>query len=251
MTLDRQALSEESRRTAAFYDASAGKYDSQVDGSNDNVALRQAFCRRVSALTGEGGTILDFGCGTGADAAWYAARGHRVVAYDVSKGMIGALHTRCASEVANGTVVPIAGDVGQLEAALARVGIISTVAANFAVLNHVRDLRPLLELFARHLAPHGALVASILNPFYRHDMTRAWWWKGALRSLTTGSIRFCGGVTTYRHFERTIRRVSAAQFAFDAHAASALTSSRVPDSRAWRGAMFSENFLIVMLRKAP
>jgi ubiquinone/menaquinone biosynthesis C-methylase UbiE len=60
----------------------------------------------VSALVGTGGTILDFGCGTGTDAAWYAERGHRVVAYDVSSGMVEVLREQLAEAIARNVSCP-------------------------------------------------------------------------------------------------------------------------------------------------
>jgi len=74
--------------TARFYDAVAADYDALVDGRIDNVEMRLSFCERVVSVAGPGWVILDFGCGTGTDAAWYAAHGHRVMAYDVSPGSL-------------------------------------------------------------------------------------------------------------------------------------------------------------------
>jgi SAM-dependent methyltransferase len=195
--------------TAAFYDAAAVRYDSEIDGSEKNQTLRDEFRRRVSAMAGEGGLILDFGCGTGADAAWYAGHRHRTLAYDISDGMIDVLRRRCAREIAEGMVRPIAGELSRLESELAGSGPLSAVAANFAVLNHVRDLRPLFRLFASHLTPRGGVVASFINPFHWRDMKRRWWWTHALRSFGSGAIRFSGDVTTYRHFVRTVEKMAA------------------------------------------
>jgi SAM-dependent methyltransferase len=155
MTSDEHELRQELRATATFYDKAADRYDSEVDGLARNLNLRDGFRRRVSALAGNGGTILDFGCGTRTDPAWYAMRGHRTLAYDISAGMVDILRRQCASEIANGMVVPIAGDTDRLESELGRVRPLAVVSANFAVLNHMRDLRPLCRLFAAHLAPGG------------------------------------------------------------------------------------------------
>jgi hypothetical protein len=80
------------------------------------------------------------------------------------------------------------------------------------------------------------IAASVLNPFYWRDMRRGWWWRNAIRSLGTGSLRFSGDVTTYRHFVRTVKRMAAPDFTL---------IEREPPSRN----AFSANFLILVLRK--
>src|SRR5215207_6000620 len=92
--------------TVAFYDRAACGFDQQVVGLACNRTTRDAFRVRVSDLAGSGATILDFGCGTGIDAAWYASRGYRVIAYDVSAGMVDVLRSRCADAIALGRILP-------------------------------------------------------------------------------------------------------------------------------------------------
>lgn len=234
--------------TASFYDAAADRYDSEVDVPT-NLPLRDAIRRRVSEAAAAGSPILDFGCGTGADAAWYARRGHRTVAYDISAGMVDALGRRCAREIADGMVIPVAGGLDRLDAELARAGRLGAIAANFAVLNHVHDLRPLFRRFAPHLATGGVIVASVLNPRYWRDMRCRWWWAGALRSLGTGSIGVAGDVSTYRHFVRTVRRAAAPQFVLADRDVEVVGPERDHGvTRTWYNS-FSTNFLMLVLRK--
>jgi SAM-dependent methyltransferase len=228
--------------TARFYDAVAAGYDAQVDDRTDNAEVRLSFCERVASIAGPGGSILDFGCGTGTDAAWYAARGHRVVAYDVSPGMVDVLRKRCRREIEAGRITPAAGPLDAMGPALEHSGPASAIAANFAVLNHVRDLGPLLQRLAAHLAPRGALVASVLNPFYRRDMLQAWWWRSAWRSLGKGAIRMEGSVTTYRHFIGALRKAAEPAFAVE--------EVRAADGNSRLGALDS-NYLFVVLRRRP
>ncbi|MES2178530.1 MAG: methyltransferase domain-containing protein [Gemmatimonadota bacterium] len=226
---------EEAEQTARYYDAIAARYDADVDGVARNVTAREAFCRRVSAIAGPRGTLLDFGCGTGIDAAWYAARGHQVIAYDISRGMVNLLRTRCAAEIAAGVIAPVDGDLDNLIAMLERTGPVTAVAANFAVLNHFRDLNPLLRLLERYMVRDGAVIASVLNPFYRRDMKKLWWWRGAATSVWTGSIKVDGAVTTYRHFSRSLRRMAQPCFT--------LAVDEVRDGGA-------SNFVTLVLRKS-
>ncbi len=228
--------------TARFYDGAAAGYDALVDGRDDNVAVRLSFCERVVSIAGPGGVILDFGCGTGTDAAWYAARGHRVIAYDVSPGMVDVLRARCINEIAAGRITPAVGPLAAMETALQGSPPVAAISANFAVLSHVRELKPLLQRLASHVKPEGALVASVLNPFYRQDMRHAWWWRSALRSVRTGAIELKGKVTSYRHFVSAIREAAEPHFA--------LVEVRAASRSALLGA-FDSNFLFVVLRRRP
>jgi SAM-dependent methyltransferase len=234
--------SDELDATAKFYDLAAARYDAEVDGEPKNASIRDAFRTRVSAIAGRGALILDFGCGTGTDAAWYVARGHRVIAYDLAPRMVDALRIRCQAEIEAGLITTLAGRIDVLVAALERVGAVSVIAANFAVLSHVRDLGPLLQMLAPHLVADGALMVSVLNPFYRHDMRRTWWWRGALRSLWTGAIKLVGDVTTYRHFTGTVRRAAAPAFV--------VTEIGAASGNGWKNTVAS-NFLFLVLRKQP
>ena len=200
-------------RTAAYYDVTAPAYDAQVDGLAENRALRAAFRARVSALAGPTGTLLDFGCGTGSDAHWYATRGHEVIAYDISAGMVGELRARCADHIAAGRIIPVVGSLEELERILRARPPLDVVAANFAVLNHYEAFDRLLRTLAGHLRPGGALVASLLNPLYTGDMSRRGWWKRQLTSWWRGRATNRGAVTTHRHYLHAVRRMASPHFA--------------------------------------
>src|SRR6185436_86417 len=93
------------QQTARHYDFTASNYDGNVDGIPVNAAARVAFCLLVERAAGPTARILDFGCGTGTDAHWYAQRGHNVVAYDISSGMLDQLVAKCANDITNGRIV--------------------------------------------------------------------------------------------------------------------------------------------------
>jgi SAM-dependent methyltransferase len=200
-------------RTSAYYDRTASTYDDQVDGLALNRAMREAFCARVSALAGPSGRVLDFGCGTGTDAAWYAARGHSVIAYDISAGMVDMLRVRCADAIAQGRIAPVVGTLGELEQELQHRPPLDAIAANFAVLNHVQNLQLLLARLASHLRPGGVVVASLLNPLYKGPMRWRGWCRLQVMSQWSGAITLRGDVTTYRPYMRTLRRMAKPHFA--------------------------------------
>lgn len=221
--------------TALFYDAVAGDYDKLMDRRAAN-EMRLSFCERVASAAGRGGGILDFGCGTGVDAAWYAARGHGVLAYDVSPGMVEVLQDRCRDDIQAGRIAWAVGPFEVLESALQARGQVAAIAANFAVLNHVTQLEPLLQRLAAHLQPEGALLACVLNPLCLRDLRRPWWWASLLRTRGAGPIRQDGKVTSHRHFVGAIRKAAAPAFDLE-------------EVEPARGGMLHSDFLFVVLRR--
>jgi SAM-dependent methyltransferase len=202
-------------------------------------------------LAGAEGTILDFGCGTGTDVAWYAEHGYRTVAYDISSAMLGILRVRCAEAIAEGAVIPVVpGDFSDLEATLQKMPPLAAIAGDFAVLNHVEDLAPLFASLSHYLAPGAPLIASVLNPWYRGDMRQGWWWRGLLGSLRSGAIVLRGDVTTYRHFLQTIRRMLPSTLTW-ADTARCHASGWKSIGRAMPGVTLSEQFLFIVLVRNP
>ena len=244
------------RRTSTYYDRIAREYDEQVDGLAINRALRGAFRARVSEIAGPGGRILDFGCGTGTDAEWYARQGQQVFAYDISTGMMDVLRARCADAIAGGRITPLVGSLHDLERALHDLEgalhdrpPLDAVAANFAALNHVDDLQDVLARLASYLTPGGALVASLLNPLYRGEMRWRSWCRTQATSWWRGGVTLRGEVTTHRPYLRALRRM--------AKPALALAEVGHVDERghwsssplAWR-ALLRQQFHFVVLKRA-
>ena len=222
------------QRTGAYYDRIAGQYDHQVDGLPLNRVMRDAFRQRVAALVEPGGTILDFGCGTGIDAAWYAARGYQVIAYDISPAMVDVLRARCEDDIALGRIVPVVGELSDLGATLQRHPALDGVAANFAVLNHFRDLERLFDRLWLRIRSGAPFVASMLSPFYQANLRRPGWWRVVAQSLVTGRITLPGMVTTYRHYAWKVGRMARRWFDLSEVARIDGAGRWTTASRSWR-----------------
>jgi hypothetical protein len=163
--------------------------------------------------------------------------------------MVAALRARCDAEIARGAITALSGNLSRLVAELESVAKVSAIAANFAVLNHVRDLRPLLATLSRHVAEEGSIAASLLNPFYRRDMVQGWWLRAVPASVSNGAIRADGDVTTYRHFKRTVSRMAAPHFELtEWRGASSVAEGRTAAIESVR-AMLADNFVFAVLRK--
>src|SRR5213078_5254811 len=138
-------------RSAAFFDRIAEQYDTRLNAFGGDRWARAAFRQLVTEHIRPGTTLLDFGCGTGMDALWYAERGYRVIACDNSEGMLGQLRTRCAQEITRGSVIPVLADEVGLATALNGHPRPNAVVSNFAVLDLIEDKAGLFSRFAEVL----------------------------------------------------------------------------------------------------
>jgi SAM-dependent methyltransferase len=191
-------------RITAYYDAQAAQYDATMDREPRNARIRDAFRTLVAECLPPAARVLDFGCGTGLDAAWYAGHGFTVIAYDPSPRMIDQLAIRCQREIADGVVTPLTVPFdGQVDA----------IVANFAVINLVADLRDLFGRFSRMVAPGGQVIVSVINPFYWRDLGCGWWWRAFWRSRGTAMVTVEGSdATSYRYYRGAITRAASPLF---------------------------------------
>jgi SAM-dependent methyltransferase len=155
-----------------------------------------------------GSTVLDFGCGTGLDALAYAQRGYRVLAYDNSPGMVAQLERRCQAQIASGDIAAHDMDYPSFLECFPRWPTASAVTANFAVLNSIRDLRPLFGAFARHLAPPGWMLVSILNPLHWSKLKMPGWWRSAWRVPRGPRLYATHPYASYLHFVPALLRAA-------------------------------------------
>jgi SAM-dependent methyltransferase len=130
-----------------------------------------------------GGSVFDFGAGTGMDARFYAEQGLTVEAYDVDPNMCAYFTEFCRDLIDAGRVTL---DRGTYREFLVRNGLnaglrVDLVTANFAPLNLIADLRELFAKFHSLTGPDGKVLVSVLSPYFVGDMKYAWWWRNALR----------------------------------------------------------------------
>lgn len=146
---------------ARFWDRIAVKY--AADPIAD-LAGYEATLRRVQALLNAHQDVLEIGCGTGTTALRLAPFTRRLLATDVSAGMIGIARQKLASE----PVPQLSFAVADADAPVAGQCEYDVVLA-FNVLHLVTDLDRALELAMRALRPGGLLISktaclSEMNP---------------------------------------------------------------------------------------
>ena len=139
-------------RKARFWDRMATQY--AADPIAD-LAGYEATLRRVQGLLAADQDVLEIGCGTGTTALRLAPFTRRLLATDVSTGMIAIAREKLAAQ----PVPQLSFDVADADAAVAGQGEYDVVLA-FNVLHLVTDLDRALQLAMRALRPGGLLISK-------------------------------------------------------------------------------------------
>jgi len=152
-------------RKARFWDRIAVKY--AADPIAD-MAGYEATLRRVRGLLSADQDVLEIGCGTGTTALRLAPFTRRLMATDVSAGMIAIAREKLAAESVPQLSFDVADADADADAAVAGQGEYDVVLA-FNLLHLVTDLDRALELAMRALRPGGLLISktvciSEMNP---------------------------------------------------------------------------------------
>jgi SAM-dependent methyltransferase len=231
----RTAVRTETDRTVQFYDSIATQYDMQMEALPGSHWVRAAFLDFVARTVPSGSQLLDFGCGTGADAAWYADNGYRVVGCDQSTGMIEQFRLKHAARIATGEITAYDGKLAELRDIPGRARAFDAVVSDFAVLNLIREPGIVFEAFADLLRSDGHVVVSVLNPLFWKDLREPALVKSWLLSFGQSAIFTDGHHTElYRHHVRTLCRAAEPHFRMVGRASVGALIRRTRGPRDWR-----------------
>jgi SAM-dependent methyltransferase len=186
------------------------EYVAAITALDSDRRARVAFQERALNTATPGSCVFDFGAGPGIDAKFYAARGLRVIAYDIDPRMCASFAHLCASEMAAGQVRLCQGDYADfITRQLPSLGgddNVTLVTANFAPLSLVDDLHELFGKLHGVLAPGGKLLASVLNPGFVGDLRYGWWWANRLTYWRHGYFSVAGNAMNI--YRRSLRNFS-------------------------------------------
>ena len=150
---------EHTLQTREAYDRLAAVWSSTTDDGPFNGFLERPALRSLVPGNLQGKTVLDAGCGAGAQALWLLDQGADVVAVDVSPRMIQEAERRCARGgrfLVADLSEPLPLEPNSLD------GITCSLA-----LHYVADWSVPLRSFASALRPGGWAVISLDHPFGR------------------------------------------------------------------------------------
>jgi ubiquinone/menaquinone biosynthesis C-methylase UbiE len=138
-----------------LFDQLAARYDEAWTNTPAGRAQRDQVWHTVDGLFHDGERILDIGCGTGEDAAHFAARGAEVYATDASRAMIDVARKRGGFQ----TEVCSAQEIAQIG------GVFDGAISNFGALNCVEDLTQVAEALSTLVRPGGRVAICLLGRF--------------------------------------------------------------------------------------
>lgn len=157
MTLPASSQAEHNRETRDAYDRLAAVWAATTDDGPFNGLLERPALRSMLPSSLGGATVLDAGCGSGAQAQWLLDQGADVIGVDLSPRMVEEARRRCqgrARFVVADLAEPLPLEPRSLD------GITCSLA-----LHYVRDWSVPLRSFAAALRPGGWAVISLDHPF--------------------------------------------------------------------------------------
>jgi SAM-dependent methyltransferase len=136
-----------------MWDRAAADYDAVWTTTAVGRAQRNLAWRDMDPLFEAGDRILDIGCGTGEDAAHFAARGALVCATDASPAMVESARARGGFAAESCRAEDLATLGGTFDGAI----------SNFGALNCVEDLAGVANSLAGLVRPGGRVAICLLG----------------------------------------------------------------------------------------
>ena len=170
------------------------QYVAQITARESDRQARAAFRDLAVRTANPGASLLDFACGTGLDARFYAERGFSVSAYDIDRQMCEFFAAHCRDLMEAGRVTLEGGAYRDFLARQSAGGArtVDLVTSNFAPLNLIGNLNELFATFHARTSPHAKVLASVLSPYYLGDLRYPWWWRNLLPLMRDGRFSVAG-----------------------------------------------------------
>ncbi len=167
--------------TQQAFDSVAADYDGPAGNNRLIQLMREQLWHTVLGLCPPGSSLLDLGCGTGIDAAFFASRGYYVFATDWSPRMVERSKRRAEEEGLTDRLR--VGCIGLQDLEQLNGLSFDLIYSDLGPLNCASDLSGVARACTRLLAARGRLVASVIGrtcpweiAYYavRGNWSRAW-----------------------------------------------------------------------------
>jgi SAM-dependent methyltransferase len=209
-----------SKQNISYYDEIAANYDAIMNKDAANKIVRDKVAAKFTSLV-NGGTIIDFGGGTGQDFGWLLQRDYHITFCEPSAAMRQIAIKRSKTEF-SGTGISFLdddeSDFRNWNEIFPFEQKVRAVLANFAVINCIPDIELLFEKLALAIEPGGTVIALMLdNSFMRRMKSGP---KNAIKSFFSGNpVSILIGYNderqlVYIHSTKAIRKAVENSFEF-------------------------------------
>jgi SAM-dependent methyltransferase len=215
---------------------------------------RQAFRDLALRIAVPSRCILDFGAGSGSDAKFYAARGFKVVAYDMDPRICTSFARHCRPEIESGQIHLCQGSYREFVDVhgpnLRSQHEIAVVTANFAPLSLIDDPHELFATLHALTGPKAMFLASVLNPSFVGDMRYGWWWSNRFQYWRQGHFCVAGAATNiFRRSLRDFASLAAPYFTLENVIRGLPGTSDAPIRSSGRAALATSRYLFLLFAK--
>ncbi len=169
----------------------AGTYDAASTDAPVSRWLRQQLWRWLAELFPSEGYLLELGCGTGEDAVWFAQRGVRVLATDISPQMLALTAQKAAESGVAALVQTQPLDFARPETWQLPQGTFDGVYSNYGALNCTANWSALGAALAAVVRSGGCAAFSLIGRFSLLETL----WHALHGDLRTASRRWHGAAT--------------------------------------------------------
>ena len=209
------------RQNISYYDEIALNYDAILNEDGSNTIIRDKVAAEFTSLV-KGGSILDFGGGTGRDMGWLIQHHYRITFCEPSTAMRQIAIDRRKSEFPDSSISFFNDnetDFRSWNSIFPFEEKVNAILANFAVINCIPDIEFLFEKLALAIKPGGIILALMLeNSLTKRLRSNL---KGSLMSFISGNplsitIDYNGKrQLVYIHSNRAIKKALANNFEFN------------------------------------
>jgi ubiquinone/menaquinone biosynthesis C-methylase UbiE len=144
-----------------YYEKAAEDYDKKRFSCECRRVVDGVFKDYVLSAVDKKKQILDAGCGTGRFAVFFAEKGKKVTAMDISDSMLEKTKEKAKIKKVDGNMFFIKGDIENIPLPDDSLEAISTIH----VLVHYPDINKAVTEFKRVLKPGGIIVFEVANSF--------------------------------------------------------------------------------------
>lgn len=150
------------------FDGVALRYDAAFTDQQLGRWLREVVWRELDRAFAPGDSVLDLGCGTGADARHLAKRGVRVIATDASTGMLDVARRKAELAGLADRISFARLDLRDASAnapgSLTGLAPLAGAYSNFGPLNCLGNRRELAGSLGQMIRPGGIFIAVVMGP---------------------------------------------------------------------------------------